>query len=236
MKRILFSVLIFSFFATNAFANRITDAADIWFNKSVGRVFMGYATADINVNGSVVDIAKEERPEIKSKCKDALMVGVENFCDVGCGNFKVGVNVSGLFSVPHEIDQKTSQGKKIGGNFSSVLFPAMIGASYNRNISEKFSLNGRLFLGYGTALFSSRTYVIEKDKDGVEHKNYYKHIFKDGICFVSDLSVGVGYALTKKYKLGLDVGYRFTPKTTISEDIKLDFSGFTATLSCTFNL
>jgi hypothetical protein len=46
--------------------------------------------------------------------------------------------------------------------------------------------------------------------------------------------VGAEYVLTKRYKLGLDVGYRFTLETTIAEDIKLDFSGFTTALSWSF--
>ncbi|MCA6070016.1 MAG: hypothetical protein LE180_02720 [Endomicrobium sp.] len=223
MKRVLFSVLIFSFFATNAFANCITD---ILFNRDCS-VFFGHATADMDVNGSIVD-TNEECHGIKPGDKNAVMAGGETFYDIG-KNFKVCTKMFLVCSGSHKIDQTSPLGRKIGGNFHSGLIPAMAGVSYNRNISEKFSLNGKLFLGYGATFFGSHAYVIENGK-----KNYYKHTSKIGCCFVSDLSVGAEYVLTKRYKLGLDVGYRFTPKTTISDDIKLDFSGLTAALSCAF--
>jgi hypothetical protein len=220
------------FFATIAFANCITDAVDVWFNKMDCTVFWGYSTADMNVNGSIADI-DEESHGIKPENKNALMIGTGASCDIG-GNFKVCTKMFLVHSGFREIDQKTPKGKKIGGNFHSGLLPIMAGVSYNRNISEKFSLNGKLFLGYGAAFFGSHAYVIENDENGVEHKNRYKYIYESGICFVSDLSIGAEYVLTKKYKLGLDVGYRFTPTTTILEGTKLDISGFTAALSCSF--
>ncbi|GHT40820.1 hypothetical protein AGMMS49921_02830 [Endomicrobiia bacterium] len=96
---------------------------------------------------------------------------------------------------------------------------AMFGGRANYDISEKFSLNGKLFVGiakanHGFGLDFNGYTVDLADKD-------------DGYSLAADASVGVQYLFTKKFGLGLDLGYRPLP---------IDLSGFTAKLGLNFKI
>jgi hypothetical protein len=44
-------------------------------------------------------------------------------------------------------------------------------------------------------------------------------------CSILDSSIGVEWFFTKRFGVGFDFGYRFTPEISPSKNIKLDFSG-----------
>ncbi|WP_374134086.1 hypothetical protein [Candidatus Endomicrobiellum pyrsonymphae] len=122
-------------------------------------------------------------------------------------------------------------------SFDFSLVPIMFGGSYNRNISEKFSLNGKLFFGYG--LIKHKAKKVWRDELGERREKTFLDI--DGGCFVADISIGAQYWLTKRLGLGLDLGYRFTPETEIEgkkiwQKRKVDFSGLTTKLSLSYKI
>jgi hypothetical protein len=56
------------------------------------------------------------------------------------------------------------------------------------------------------------------------------------VCFIGELSTSVQYLFTKRFGVGLDVGYRYTPEITPSKDIKIDFSGPTFALGLNYKI
>ncbi|GHT47327.1 hypothetical protein AGMMS49936_07840 [Endomicrobiia bacterium] len=120
----------------------------------------------------------------------------------------------------------------------TVLVPVMLGGSYNQKINEEFSLNGKLFLGVGFINTTTCRYngsldhlycKFESESNLMMLPN--SSVKKSARCFVANPSIGVQWVDEKNTKLGLDVGYLYTPATKSGfKDSKLDFSGFTVNI------
>ncbi|GHT34288.1 hypothetical protein AGMMS49592_4000 [Endomicrobiia bacterium] len=126
---------------------------------------------------------------------------------------------------------------------SAVLVPVMLGGSYNQKINKEFSLNGKLFLGIGFINTTTCQYdgdpapdnTCELDSDLMMLPN--TSVKKSARCFVANPSIGVQYDISKDARVGLDVGYLYTPATKSGfKDTKLDFSGFTVNLGLTIKI
>jgi hypothetical protein len=272
MKKVLFLALALSVIcSSNAFA---AGQAYLW---------GGYTTVNMKSFNDWACEAKENMEKNAggafkvSKLKDAFIIGADYLCDIS-ETVKIGPRVafllakgklSGHYHNEMEVEYITyADGQETGrrkehvnvdgdGDIScdSSLVPIMFGGSYNKNISDKFSLNGKLFFGYGLIKHKlksddHRTEAIEATgiKETVRQKST---LDLNGGCFVADMSIGAQHWLTKRLGLGLDLGYRFTPKTELKgkwrnervargeeeEDRKkVDFSGLTAKLSLSYKI
>ncbi|MDR2251262.1 MAG: hypothetical protein LBD98_00230 [Endomicrobium sp.] len=113
------------------------------------------------------------------------------------------------------------------GEFFSGFYAVMIGGSYNKSVSKKINLNGKLFFGYSRVKFISKN-------SGIKSLPFIPT--KQTTCFIAELSTGIQYLFTKRFGIGFDVGYRFTPKIEVSEAIKLNFSGVTGALNLSYKV
>jgi hypothetical protein len=148
-----------------------------------------------------------------------------------------------IINTSHIVVKTAAKLHDVKADVKISLIPIMVGGSYNKNISEKFSLNGKLFCGVGLINFESNCsfcYFVLHETQKKWHRHnmvqMYSEIDENSCCFIADFSVGPQYSFTKRFSIGLDLGYRFTPTTTMPKDIKLDFSGFTSTLSLSYKL
>jgi hypothetical protein len=90
----------------------------------------------------------------------------------------------------------------------------MLGGSYNESIGDKIDVNSKLFFGSGRANFKSE-FSLKENKEIVDSKK----INENADCFIAELSVGVRYFFTKtkKFGVGVDLGYRYIPKVVLSK-------------------
>lgn len=87
------------------------------------------------------------------------------------------------------------------------LLPVMIGGKYSKNIKNKLSVNGALYVGYGFAKGTMETNLYAaKDIGSSSLKKASSDIA--GSNFLSEISAGCEYELTKSFSLGLNIGYR----------------------------
>jgi hypothetical protein len=150
-------------------------------------------------------------------------------------DFKVGIRLAcldgGLKYKKFTIEKESKKDVKLEGSYEASSFFMMYGGSYSKKISKKLNLNGKLFFGVNFINFKSEQSVF------VENKNIdTKKVNEDVVCFVSDFSIGAECLFMKRFGLGFDVGYRFTPEVVPSKDIKIDFSGFVYNLGISYKL
>ncbi|MCA6070974.1 MAG: hypothetical protein LE168_01070 [Endomicrobium sp.] len=178
-----------------------------------------------------------ERSASFKKAKDAFIVGADYLFDVSKA-VKIGPRVAFLQSKAEQhVEQHITLDSGIINSTSDTLFtsslvPIMFGVSCNKDISEKFSLNWKLFLGYGLVFAGDRTTIGGKNIKKLD-------VDKSGGCFVSDISMDAQYWLTKRFGLGLGLGYRLTSKAELGDGLnktKLDFSGLTTKLSLSYKI
>jgi hypothetical protein len=158
----------------------------------------------------------------------ATLLGACYMQDI-CNDWKIGARASIAASKVHllreafsSIEGKSYPKEKI--YFDTDLKAAMIGGSYNKSVSEKINLNGKLFFGCSFIYFSPQGYSAPFVST------------KRATCFIAELSTGIQYLFTKKFGIGFDVGYRFTPEIEVSEAIKLNFSGVTGALNLSYKV
>ncbi|MDR2396189.1 MAG: hypothetical protein LBD57_06280 [Endomicrobium sp.] len=119
--------------------------------------------------------------------------------------------------------------KDINSYCRIIIIPMMFGGSYSKKMRENFSLNGKLFLGYAFVDFESKNSFTLSEK-------IVKELNKTTGCFILDSSIGVEWFFTKRFGVGFDFGYRFTPEILPSKNIKLDFSGATFALNLNYKV
>jgi hypothetical protein len=181
--------------------------------KSEISAWVGVSKLDLkNVNGLFAGF----NGKIKIKHSNKLVlpiIGLEYMHDI-CNNYKMGASLGVMGKRISFINEETN---RCMIECTIVSVPMMLGGCYNKDIGEKVSLNGKVFLGY--------TFVDLKST---------KEVNKTSGCFISDISVGGQYMFTKRFGAGLDVGYRFATDAEIEDNIKLNFSGikFALNLSC----
>ena len=151
-----------------------------------------------------------------------------------CNDYKVGARLGVIGKkINFILDCKGSPSIENNNSYCEIIaVPMMFGGSYSKNISEKFILNGKSFLGCTPINFKSKNSFTNKDSK----EKIAKELNKTTVCFMLDFSVGAEYLFTKRFGIGFDVGYRYTPEITLSKDIKLDFSGATFALGLSYKI
>ncbi|GHT39208.1 hypothetical protein AGMMS49593_09770 [Endomicrobiia bacterium] len=204
MKKFLFLVLlVLSVFSANVFAGEL----DVW---------GGYTRLDSSEIASLENMfnyiknLKGKGAKVSGKLGNAVTVGLDYFGS-GNKNVKPGFRVAYLQSGSKI--KMSSHENTTSANVS--LISVMSGIKLNRDISEKFSLNGKLFLGRARGRLSTENGTTGEDFDDVKY------------LFAADVSIGAQYLFTEKFGLGLDLGYRPFPS---------DLSGFTAKLGLNFKI
>ncbi|MDR0618136.1 MAG: hypothetical protein LBG23_05215 [Endomicrobium sp.] len=96
----------------------------------------------------------------------------------------------------------------------------MVGGRYQTKISKNFEFNTKLFTGIGT-------YYREGKVEGQQKEESYTTASLLG-C---DLSVGMRYNFTRRFGMGVDLGYRYCCDIQHKTDDKFDLSGYQATLN-----
>ncbi|WP_373477870.1 hypothetical protein [Candidatus Endomicrobiellum devescovinae] len=94
---------------------------------------------------------------------------------------------------------------------------------YHTNISKNFEFDTKFFTGLGW-------YYREGQVEGQKEKEEYL----TASLLDCDLSVGVRYNFTRKFGLGLGLGYRHCFDIKHKTDDKFNLSGFQATLNFCF--
>ena len=138
--------------------------------------------------------------------------------------FKIGARFG--YGGTNEIQFKTfpeDEAKEIDGKYTILSHYIMLGGSYNKSVSEKVNWNSNLFLGCSWVDFDFKPLNYTYSSERIS-------------CFTSELSTGVQYFFTKRFRVGLDVGYRYTSEIEPLKDIKLDFSGATFALGLSYKI
>jgi outer membrane protein W len=163
-------------------------------------------------------------------------IGIDCFYNTEEG-FKIGMRLAslngGLKYKKFTTEKNSKKDVKLEGRYEASSIFMMYGGSYSKEISKKFSLNGKLFVGAAFVNFKSSQSISCEDKI-VDNKE----LNEDQFCLASDLSLGIEWAFAKNWRLGFDVGYRFTPEIKMSEkeNIKLDFSGAVYNLGVSYKI
>jgi hypothetical protein len=143
--------------------------------------------------------------------KNAWITGVDAlFYDVN-KNITLGVR---LFSL--EVDRKEYEIGTGKCGYGAVL----LGGMYHTKISENFEFDTRFFVGSGH-------YYRKGSVEGQKEKERYLTAF----LYDCDLSVGARYNFTRKFGLGLCLGYRHCFGIDHKSDDKFNLSGFQTTLN-----
>ncbi|GHT51197.1 hypothetical protein AGMMS49990_05010 [Endomicrobiia bacterium] len=233
MKKFSFlALLVLSVFATNAFAE---GEVDVWggytrldSDKEIDK-FVDNINDYLKKGSDGVSGFRGLDPELRDVYKinnngstnNAFTVGVDYFFGNG-ENVKPGFRVAYLRSGEKKISM-SENGTVIDDIylFTRVsLASIMPGIRLSYDISEEFSLNGKLFAGIAVADYNFKL--------GSKYESLDKSEISLGrTAFAMDMSVGAQYLFTKKFGLGLDLGYRPFPS---------GFSGFTAKLGLNFKI
>ncbi|GHT51200.1 hypothetical protein AGMMS49990_05020 [Endomicrobiia bacterium] len=249
MKKLSFLVLlVLSVFAANVFAE---GEVDVWsgytrldFDRNIDKFVDNNNDYLKKVSDGMFEVSKFLGPDSErfaeiskviadldglkmdssGKMGNVFAVGVDCFFG-GDENVKHGLRAAYLQSGKRKIFM-SKNGVPIDGAScisSASLISVMPGVKASYDISEKFSLNGKLFAGIAK---SNRVSGFNlKFAVGNVVNIYYTYPF--GYKFAMDMSVGAQYLFTKKFGLGLDLGYRPFPS---------GFSGFTAKLGLNFKI
>lgn len=152
-----------------------------------------------------------------------------------CNNYKIGTRLGAsgknINLKPRKEDFPTIEDDDTYCRI--IIMPIMFGGSYSKDVSKNFSLNGKSFLGYAFVDFKSKNSFTNKEDPS---KKIVKYLNKTTGCLILDFSIGAEWLFTKRFGIGFDVGYRFTPEVIPSKDIKLDFSGVLFALNLSYKV
>ena len=100
--------------------------------------------------------------------------------------FKIGTRLSlTIINTSHIVVKTAAKLHDVKADVKISLIPIMVGGSYNKNISEKFSLNGKLFCGVGLINFKSNcSFVLHETQE-----KWHNKIDENSCCFIADFSV-----------------------------------------------
>lgn len=184
-----------------------------------------------DVNGMFDDSLKKVK--LKDSPSNVPTIGLEYMHGI-CNNYKIGARL-GVMGKEINVTPNRKDFPFIENNNSYceiVTVPIMLGGSYSKSISKKISLNGKSFLGYAPINFKSKnSFTNTNTKEKI-----VKELNKTKGCFILDFSIGTEWLLTKRFGVGLDVGYRFTTEISPSKDIKIDLSGATFALGFSYKI
>jgi hypothetical protein len=212
----IFFILIFLSIAINAFAK-------VEMSPWVGSTTMHFK----NIRGVVPDNYSVDYKTNEDNKQLAGLVGIDVLFGIG-KDFKIGPRLCSEYADCELVSKEalaSSTNKIRKGVCSTNAYSIMLGGSYSKNISEKFRVNGKIFLGADYVRFYCPSLIGDK-----------KNLKKFKSCFISDLSLGIEWLFTKRIGIGFDFGYRFTPEVVPSKDIKLDFSGFVYNLGVSYKI
>jgi len=225
MKKNLIAVLV------------VTLASVVYAEKLSLNISGGYTTVRMDDMNKNLQSQKEQFDQIIGFLEDFGETGSTSLTKFGSGIFlavDAGYEVlSGIFIGPKIVYLSCSQAK-LTAEFSSFfgfanieqtvdasLIPLMVGGRYSTKITDKISLLGGIYLGYGLANYKSvkkseeiyYEFVITNLKSGVKMANSLQpsqnvEVPADGSGFVGEISADVKYAITPNVSLGVNLGYR----------------------------
>lgn len=246
-KSLLFSLVILLLFIGNLFAEG--GKFSLW---------GGYTTVNMKDANNIIDQVESAYTNILSderiKIKNAFIVGVDYFFNTN-EYVSFGTRLAYLKTNEGKAKLKSESYSTVRNNAGTLtrlkfeenynvdintsLLPIMVGSSIKKNLNDKFTINGKFFAGYGLISFE----IDETESEDVYDTNTGAKEYsetrntpysKNTGCLVTDISIGAEYSFTEKFALGFDLGYRYTPKTTIEGDFKVDFSGLSTTVSLNY--
>jgi hypothetical protein len=207
MKKILIAILV------------VTLASIVYAEKLSLNISGGYATVGMDDMNKSLQSQKEQFDQTIEFLKDFGGTGSTSITKFGSGIFlavDAGYEVlSGISIGPKIVYLSCSQAKltaevqsffgiiNIEQTVDASLIPLMVGGRYSTKITEKISLLGGTYLGYGLANFKS---VVKFEQTGQPSQNV--EVPADGSGFVGEISADVKYAITPNVSLGVNLGYR----------------------------
>lgn len=184
-----------------------------------------FALADISLSHNTLFLMRVKGVPAGSSREPIYMGQASYLHDVGKG-FKIGTKLGagGTNDVKFKTLPKGEiNPKEVDGKYQILLRSAMLGGSYNQSINEKVSWNSKIFFGCSWIDFDFKPLNYTYRSRGIS-------------CFTSELSTGVQYLFTKRFGVGLDVGYKYTMEIEPLKDIKLDLSGVTFALGLSYKI
>jgi len=227
MKKNLIAVLV------------VTLASIVYAEKLNLNISAGYVTVGMDDMNKSLQSQKEQFDQTIEFLKDFGGTGSTSLTKFGSGIFlavDAGYEVlSGISIGPKIVYLSCSQAKltaeipaitgiiNIEQTVDASLIPLMVGGRYSTKITDKISLLGRVYLGYGLANYKSvkkseliGTYFLSSItnlKSGVKIDNSLQssqnvEVPAGGLGFVVEISADVKYAITPNVSLGVNLGYR----------------------------
>jgi opacity protein-like surface antigen len=227
MKKFLIAVLV------------VTLTSIVYAEKFNLNISGGYATVGMDNMNKSLQSQKEQFDQTIEFLKDFGGTGSTSITKFGSGIFlavDAGYEVlSGISIGPKIVYLSCSQAKltaevqsffgiiNIEQTVDASLIPLMVGGRYSTKITEKISLLGGVYLGYGLAnyksveksekIISNYGFSITNLKSSVKMDNSLQpsqnvEVPADGLGFVGEISADVKYAITPNVSLGVNLGYR----------------------------
>ena len=202
MKKFLIAVLV------------VTLASLVYPEKLSLNISGGYATVGMDDMNKILQSQKEQ-----FDLMNYGGTGSTSLTKFGSGMFlavDAGYEVlSGISIGPKIVYLSCSQAKitaegslsglsfKIEQTVDASLMPLMVGGYYSTKITDKISLLGGIYLGYGLANLKS---VARGEQTGQPSQSV--EVPNDGSGFVGEISADVKYAIAPNVSLGVNLGYR----------------------------
>jgi hypothetical protein len=207
MKKILIAVLV------------VALASIVYAEKLNLNISGGYATVGMDDMNKTLQSTKEQFDLGIEEIKNSGGTGSTSLTKFGSGIFlavDAGYEVlSGISIGPKIVYLSCSQAKltaeaSFGGysgkfeqTVDASLMPLMVASRYSTKITDKISLLGGTYLGYGLANLKS---VVKFEQTGQPSQSV--EVPADGSGFVGEISADVKYAITPNVSLGVNLGYR----------------------------
>jgi len=209
MKKFLIAVLV------------VTLASIVYAEKLNLNISAGYATVGMDDMNKSLQSQKEQFDLIIENLNNSGLTASTSLTKFGSGIFlavDAGYEVlSGISIGPKIVYLSCSQAKvKVEGSLSGQIFkiehtvdasliPLMVGGYYSTKITDKISLLGGIYLGYGLANLKY-VFRVELEQTGDLSQNI--EVPNDGSGFVGEISADVKYAIAPNVSLGVNLGYR----------------------------
>jgi hypothetical protein len=230
MKKILIAVLV------------VTLASIVYAEKLNLNISAGYVTVGMDDMNKSLQSQKERFDQAIKALEDlGAGTGSTSLTKFGSGIF-LAVDaeyevLSGISIGPKIVYLSCSQAKltaelpamtgiiNIEQTVDASLIPLMVGGRYSTKITDKISLLGGVYLGYGLANYKSvnkseliGTYFMSSitktnlkaglQKDNSSQLSQNVEVPAGGLGFVGEISADVKYAITPNVSLGVNLGYR----------------------------
>ena len=197
MRRILLAIVIAA--ATTAFGFCEESKYDV-------SVWGGYATVDMSDVNNLVNTTLGTTASV-TKITNGFIFGAEGLYRI-YDSIMVGPRIGYLITNQGKADISSVLAATTV-NVDSSLLPVLVGGTYMKDLSEKFSLGAGLFIGWAFAYATTELKVNSNFPSIVASSD--NKVNYAGSGFASDIFVRGQYNATKSFGVSLDIGYRYAP-------------------------